>query len=87
MDAEAFTLNDAQVAAVRTGLQLLSSTCDGARRTDGAGFNKFDSDIGKDLASKPFLSMRQTVLGRRLLRKYQRQLPAEMVALLWPEVA
>jgi len=68
-------------AAVHAGLSMLAGVCDGARKLDGAGFNKLDSAIGKKLALTPvqFLSDRQIVLGAKLVNKYRRQLPEDIV--------
>ena len=82
LDQEAGGMSAEQTAAVHAGLRLLSAACDGARRTDGAGFNKFDAQLGKDLAMRESLTPRQAALGKRLLRKYQRQLPAEITTVL-----
>jgi SWI/SNF-related matrix-associated actin-dependent regulator 1 of chromatin subfamily A len=62
-------------AAIHLGLQMLAGVCDGAHSLDGAGFNKFDSSIGKSLAMAPRLTNKQCVLGRKLVTKYRRQLP------------
>lgn len=61
-------------------LRLLASRCNGARDWDGMGFSKLDTTIGKDLASRPFLTKRQCALARKICRKYRNtQLPAELV--------
>jgi hypothetical protein len=41
---------------------------------DGAGFSKVDAIIGRQLASLPFLTPRQTILGAKLVLRYRRQL-------------
>lgn len=71
-----------QADAVRDLLQRLATFCDGARKLDGTGFNKVDTIIGRQLASLPFLSPRQTILGAKLVQRYKRQLgdDAEKVA-------
>lgn len=68
--------------AIHRGLGMLAGMCDGARKLDGAGFNKVDAIIGRQLASLPFLSPRQTILGAKLVQRYKRQLgdDAEKVA-------
>jgi SWI/SNF-related matrix-associated actin-dependent regulator 1 of chromatin subfamily A len=74
---------DTQRKAVATGLHLLAGVCDGARSIDGAGFNKIDSRIGKELAEKSLagsLTDGQVWLARKILAKYHRQLGAELVA-------
>lgn len=73
------TFSGMQKEAIHLGLQILSEMCDGARELDGAGFNKMDSQFGKDLASRPFLSPKQLVVGQKFVRKYHRQLPDDLV--------
>lgn len=65
--------------AVLEGLRLLSEMCDGARREDGAGFSKIDAEIGHSLAQSYRLSPKQAVLGRKICRKYRRQLPESLI--------
>ncbi len=69
-----------QIAAIHRGLQILSGMCDGAATLDDAGFNKCDSRIGKSLAQEWELTARQAVLGGKLVNKYRRQLPVELLA-------
>ena len=78
--SEAETLTESQVAAIHDGLQRLAGMCDGAHLLDGAGFSKVDTRIGHALAECAVLSRRQAALGRHLLVKYRRQLPAELLA-------
>jgi len=68
------TVTREQADAIRYLLQLLATFCDGARRLDGAGFSKVDAIIGRQLASLPFLTPRQTILGAKLVLRYRRQL-------------
>ncbi len=70
----------AQVEAIHNGLRMLAAFCDGAREVDGAGFNKLDTDFGKSLAGAQSLSPKQARAGRKLVRKYRRQLPDDLVA-------
>lgn len=71
---EALLITEAQRCAIHTGLQRLAGMCDGAQVLDGAGFNKIDAMIGHQLAELPNLTMRQAALGRRIARKYSKQL-------------
>jgi SWI/SNF-related matrix-associated actin-dependent regulator 1 of chromatin subfamily A len=75
--AQSLTVGQRQ--AILSGLQTLAARCDGARQRDGAGFNKFDVELGKSLASRASLTSRQAVLGQKLVRKYQRQLSPELL--------
>lgn len=79
IEKEAPSLSAAAIQAIHTGLRLLAGVCDGAMAVDGHGFNKFDARIGRTLAQSANLSARQAVLGQKLVRKYRRQLPAEVL--------
>ena len=79
IERQAESITDDQKAAILEGLQMLDGSCDGARQIDGAGFNKFDSAIGKSLAQSGRLTNKQAVLGRKLVQKYQRQLYPALV--------
>jgi SNF2 family DNA or RNA helicase len=59
---------------VLDALKTLSAYCDGARKLDGAGFNRIDARIGHELAGNSSLSPRQTILGLKIAWKYHRQL-------------
>jgi ribonuclease HI len=61
-------------SAVAEGLTYLANDCDGAKKRDGVGFNKFDTDLGHRLAAKASLSINEFAVGRRLLRRYTAQL-------------
>ena len=76
---EAAKLTATQVEAVHRGLRMLAGVCDGAARLDGCGFNKMDANIGHSMANQASLSNRQAVLGMKLVNKYRRQLPAELL--------
>jgi hypothetical protein len=53
---------------------------DRAKDPNGVGFNKADSDHGHYLASLDALSEAEPIVGQVLVRRYRRQLPADMVA-------
>lgn len=76
-EAELITL--AQRAAVLQGLRQLSRLCDGAHQKDGAGFNRIDSRIGKDLAQQSELSTKQGILGRNIARRYKAQIGEALI--------
>jgi hypothetical protein len=84
IDELADALTSEQTRAIHQGLQLLAAVCDGAIEKDFMGFNKLDTRIGRSLASCKALTPRQAVLGHRLLRKYLRQLPADINEVLFP---
>ena len=61
-------------AAVIKGLRFLANSCDGARKRDSAGFNKYDAELGHRLAAKDSHTPREIAMGRALLRRYSSQL-------------
>lgn len=67
-------LSENEISLYHRQLHYLSMRCDGAVHEDGAGFNKLDSNIGKELARCQRLSVRQALLAKRILSKYSRQL-------------
>lgn len=73
------SLTPLQIRAVHEGLQMLNYMCDGALAIDGQGFNKWDSEFGKSLATLPTLTMNQAIVGHKLVRKYRKQLPASIL--------
>lgn len=74
------TLTFANIEAIHTGLKMLRAVCDGAVALDGQGFSGADKDFGWSLADAPRLSPKQAAWGQHFVRKYQGQLPAELVA-------
>jgi len=80
VEEQAATMTPERIEAVHRGLQMLAGMCDGAQELDGAGFGRFDVRLGHDLAGRAFLTARQAALGAKLVNKYRRQLPAELVA-------
>lgn len=82
IDEQAEKITDEQATLILQGLRRIAGVCDGAREQDGCGFNRYDTNIGKSLASQTVLSKRQCVLGRKLCIKYQRQLGMELVAII-----
>ena len=74
---EAPKLTPEEVETVHAQLRRLADLCDGANARDGSGFNKTDTVIGKSLAAQLRLTPKQAVLGKRLTKKYHRQLEME----------
>jgi SWI/SNF-related matrix-associated actin-dependent regulator 1 of chromatin subfamily A len=66
------------IQAVHQSLRILSGTCDGAVSIDSIGFNKVDTQIGKSLADTKSLTQKQAKLGKRIVKKYHRQLPEDL---------
>jgi len=71
----------AQISAIYDCLKLLAGCCDGSRTLDGAGFNKLDVEFGRSLAHSGDLSQKQAAHGLKLVRKYHRQLPGDLLKL------
>lgn len=76
---EALLITSQQQAAIHAGLRALAGVCDGAQVIDGHGFNKIDALIGHELAALESLTPRQAALGRRLCRKYVKQLGTDLI--------
>lgn len=76
---EAAGITDAQIELIHAGLMTLAGMCDGASKRDAHGFNKIDASIGHSLAHQARLTPTQAALGRRILRKYSRQLGQELI--------
>jgi len=82
VNGKVVSLTPEQINAIHEALRLLAEACDGAQALDGHGYNKFDTYIGKSLAGRDELSIRQAQLGRRIVWKYKRQLPDELMEVI-----
>lgn len=78
-DGSQVTLTPEQIQAIHTGLQMLRGRCDGAVQEDGRGFSGLDVQFGWSLAAAPKLSPKMAAHGQKMIRKYQGQLPTELV--------
>jgi len=75
--------SETQRKSCAVALLQLAETCDGAFSQDGMGFNKFDSRIGKQLASRSLtrlLTDGEVHLCKRMLPKYHGQIGEMLVA-------
>lgn len=72
------TMTFDQVKATREAISIVAGMCDGAHQLDGHGFNKFDADIGRDLATRHSWSQAQAALARKIVRKYRKQYGSEL---------
>ena len=79
IDRDAPSISKEQIEAIHVGLRMIAAACDGAAQLDGMGFNKIDSHIGRSLAMRHELTAKQAVIGRKLVNKYRRQLPDDVV--------
>lgn len=70
----------AQICLILQGLRLLAKDDgDRAAEVNGKGFSKMDVGIGHSLAKCRTLTEKQAVVGAKLIKKYRRQLPVEIV--------
>jgi SWI/SNF-related matrix-associated actin-dependent regulator 1 of chromatin subfamily A len=73
-------LTGGQIAMIHSGLRLLAGMdTDFASEVNDAGFNKIDGKIGHSLAERGELTPKQAALGAKILRKYHRQLPEDII--------
>jgi hypothetical protein len=65
-----------QGEAILQGLKFLNTVCDGAKKIDGSGFNKYDSasQFIKDLCERNYLTPKQIPYAYAIVRKYKGQL-------------
>lgn len=62
------------IEMIHDGLKSLAAACDGAKRADGQGFNKFDSELGKRFAGKSHLTPSEALIARGIMSKYRSQI-------------
>jgi hypothetical protein len=73
--AMALKLTADDIRFIHASLRLLAGLDgDWARAKNDIGFNRIDSEIGHDLASKPYLTPRQAALSLKIAYKYRSQL-------------
>ena len=65
--------------AIQLALRMVAGMCDGASTRDNCGFARLDVTFGKDLAASDGLSDGQAWYAARLVAKYHRQVPANLV--------
>jgi len=76
---EAETITPEEIKTVHASLRYLAALCDGAMAQDGTGFNKFDAPIGRNLAYEASLTPKQAILGRKIIKKYRKQLESALI--------
>ncbi len=73
-------LSPEEIETIHAGLRILAGMDqDMASDLNGVGFSKIDTRIGHDLALRTFLTPKQAALGLKLIKKYRRQLPQEIL--------
>lgn len=68
------TPDENTVQMIHEGVKILAAACDGAKKADGQGFNKFDSELGKRFAGKSFLTPSEALIAQQVLSKYRTQI-------------
>lgn len=68
------TPDENTVQMIHDGLKTLAAACDGAKKADGQGFNKFDCELGKRFAEKKVLTATEALIAREFLSKYRTQI-------------
>jgi SWI/SNF-related matrix-associated actin-dependent regulator 1 of chromatin subfamily A len=67
-----YSVTPQEIAVVHSCLrQMASMNIDAARERNGVGFNQLDSDFGNQLAAREFLTPKQALSARALLKKYR----------------
>lgn len=74
----AHNIPESQILAIHTALRILAGVCDFASTRDDVGFNGCDTIIGHALAGCNYLTAKQALLGRKVLKKYHRQVPGDV---------
>jgi hypothetical protein len=83
--AIAKTLSPERVEAAHDAMALLMAMdSDRASEKNGMGFSKSDSYVGHELAKRARLTPEEGALAVELARRYRGQLPADLVARLFP---
>jgi SWI/SNF-related matrix-associated actin-dependent regulator 1 of chromatin subfamily A len=72
-------LTSKQIDDIHLSLKMIAGLCDGARAVDGIGFNKFDTRLGRNLAEQARLTPKAAALGRKIVLKYHKQIPEEIL--------
>lgn len=72
---------------VLKALQIIaSSDADHATAENGIGFNKLDTSIGHSFAEKTHLTMKQYEIAKKILKKYHKQIPEELMEVIYHEM-
>lgn len=82
MQLTAEKLSADQISAIHEALRILAGICDGATTHDGQGFNKMDTNFGKDLAERSTLTPLMAAYGRKMVMKYKRQYSDELYTVI-----
>lgn len=76
---EAHGLTTEIIAEIHSALKYLSGMDgDYALTKNDVGYNKIDTKIGHELSIREFITAKQAVLGKHVLKKYKRQIPEDI---------
>lgn len=76
IETELKTFDIELIPVIMQGLQIVAGyDTDYARAKNDMGFNAIDTRIGHDLASKGYLTPKQAILAKKILKKYRKQIP------------
>lgn len=64
---------------------LAGNDPDFAQQRNNIGFNGSDANMGHSLANFPYLSEKQKYRARKILKKYHRQIPADIYNQIFPD--
>jgi SWI/SNF-related matrix-associated actin-dependent regulator 1 of chromatin subfamily A len=78
------SFTDNEKSNIVLALRQVASLCDGARSEDNTGFNKYDALVGKSLISQEHLTDKQAWLGKKIVKKYHRQIDEKLYKALFP---
>lgn len=78
-------LSEKIIQGIQVSLRYLAGICDGAVSNDGHGFNGFDAAIGHRLARVERLTQRQASLGKKVLKKYKKQIREDLYNEIYSE--
>lgn len=62
------------MATILNAVKALANVCDGASTRDHVGFNGRDTDFGKSLAQRSWLTEKQQIAALKMLKTYTKQL-------------
>lgn len=62
------------MATIRNAIHALLFVCDGAKQTDGQGFNRLDGGFARSLSGQNEWTDAQQAVARKMLKKYRGQL-------------
>lgn len=87
MSAYKLSRNQERQELLLQALRSISADCDHANAKDGKGFNMLDASVGNKLAKLSVLNPPQILKAEKLVKKYRKQVPQEILDRLYSEDA